>query len=69
MSPYLATIGLVVLFVADYIGIILWLMKTTDRKHEKFRFSMRNLFAGFTLAAIHLGMFAAFLAELGLHNR
>jgi uncharacterized membrane protein len=68
MSLYLATIGLIVLFIVDYIAIIAWLMNTTDRKHDRFRFSMRNLFVGFTIAAIHLGMFAAFLAEHPPHT-
>jgi hypothetical protein len=68
MSTYLATIGLVALFIVDYVAIITWLMRTTDRKHDKLRFSMRNLLAGFTIAAIHLGMFAAFLAEHSAHT-
>jgi hypothetical protein len=64
MSNYLATIGLVALFIVDYISIIAWLMRTSNIPSDKIRFSMRNLFAAFTIAAIHLGMFAAFLAEV-----
>ena len=39
-----ATIGLMLLFVADYIAIIVWLMGTADIPHHTIRFSMRGLF-------------------------
>ena len=64
MPTYLATIGLVALFIIDYVALIAWLMRTTGVQHDRFRFSIRNLFAVVTFTAIHLGMFAAFLAEL-----
>ena len=64
MTNYIATLGLIVLFVADYIGIIYWLMQTANIPFYTIRFSMRGLFAGLTFAAIHFGMFAAFLSEL-----
>jgi predicted transcriptional regulator len=64
MSAYLATIGLVVLFIVDYVAIIVWLMQTTGNDHHRIRFSMRSLFALVTVAAVHLGVFAAFVAEL-----
>jgi hypothetical protein len=66
MAIYLATLGLTFLFVADYIGIIVWLMRTADIPCHTIRFSMRGLFLVVTLVAIHLGMFAAFLSELTL---
>ena len=64
MTNDLATFGLMLLFVADYIGIIIWLMRTSDRPHQAIRFGMRGLFVAMTIAAIHFGMFAAFLSEL-----
>ena len=64
MTDYIATLGLVLLFVADYIGIIVWLMRTTSIPHQSFRFSMRGLLVAVTFVAIHLGMFTAFLSEL-----
>jgi hypothetical protein len=64
MTNYLATLALIVLFVADYIGIIYWLMQSANIPHHTIRFGMRGLFAGLTIAAIHFGMFAAFLSEL-----
>jgi hypothetical protein len=57
------------LFVADYVGIIVWLMRSADTPHHTIRFSMRGLFLGMTFVALHLGMFAAFLCELAPHNR
>jgi hypothetical protein len=69
MTNYIATFGLMSLFVADYIGIIIWLMRTADIPQHAIRFSMRGLFLGMTLVAIHFGMFAAFLSELAPHNR
>jgi hypothetical protein len=69
MTNYLATFGLMSLFVADYIGIILWLRRTTDIPHHTIRFSMRGLLVFTTVVAIHFGMFAAFLSELAPHNR
>ena len=64
MTNYIATFGLIVLFVADYVAIIVWLMRTANVSNHTIRFSMRGLFAGLTFAAIHFGMFAAFLSEL-----
>jgi hypothetical protein len=69
MTNYLATLGLMSLFIADYIGIIVWLMRGADTKHHTLRFSMRGLFLGLTFIALHLGMFAAFLSELAPHNQ
>ncbi len=64
MTNYLATLGLILLFVADYVGMIVWLMRTADTPYHNVRFSMRGLFLAVTVAAIHCGMFAAFLSEL-----
>ena len=64
MANYLATIGLMFLFVADYIGFIVWLMRTADISDHTIRFSVRGLFVIVAVVAIHLGMFTAFLAEL-----
>ena len=64
MTNYLATFGLMFLFVADYIGVIIWLMRTASIPHYTIRFNMRGLFLAVTIAAIHCGMFAAFLSEL-----
>ena len=64
MPNYIATVGLILLFVADYIAIIVWLMQTSNIPHHTIRFSMRNLFLAVTLIAIHLGIFTAFIAEL-----
>lgn len=64
MMNYLATIGLMLLFVADYIAIIVWLMRTANIPHQTIRFSMRGRFAAVAFVAIHLGMFTAFIAEL-----
>ena len=69
MTNYLATFGLMSLLVADYIGIIFWLMRTADIPFHTIRFSMRSLFIATTLAAIHFSMFAALLSELSRHNR
>ena len=69
MTNYLATFGLMSLFVADYIGLIVWLMRNADTHHHTIRFSMRGLFLGMTFVAIHCGMFAAFISELAPHNR
>jgi hypothetical protein len=64
MTNYLATIGLTFLFVADYVGIIVWLMRTASVSNHTIRVSMRGLFLALTFVAIHIAMFAAFLAEL-----
>ena len=69
MTNYLATFGVMSLLVADYIGIIIWLMRTADIPHHTIRFSMRSVFIATTLAAIHFSMFAALLSELSRHNR
>jgi hypothetical protein len=69
MTNYLATLGLMSLFVADYVGIIVWLMRTADIPHHTICFSMRGLILGMTIVAIHFGMFAAFLSELAPHRR
>jgi hypothetical protein len=69
MTNYLATLGLMSLFVADYVGTIVWLMRSADIPHHTIRFSMRGLFLGMTFVALHLGMFAAFLSELAPHHR
>jgi len=68
MTNYLATFGLTSLFVFDYIGIIVWLKRTADIPHHTIRFSMRGLFLGMTVVAIHFGVFAAFLSELAPPN-
>jgi hypothetical protein len=64
MTSYVATIGLISLFVADYIGIVVWLKRTANIPHHTIRFSMRGFLLGMTALAIHFGMFAAFLSEL-----
>jgi hypothetical protein len=69
MTNYLATIGLTSLFVVDYIGIIIWLMRTADIPRRPIRFSMRGLFLGMTVVVVHFCMFAAFLSELAPHYR
>ena len=69
MTNYLATVGLMSLFVADYVGTIVWLMRTANIPHHTIRFSMRGLFAAVTFVAIHLGMFTAFISELAPHHR
>jgi ABC-type sulfate transport system permease component len=69
MTNYLATLGLTFLFVADYVGIIVWLMRTANVSNQSIRFSMRGLFLAMTFVAIHIAMFAAFLSELAPHKR
>jgi hypothetical protein len=64
MTNYIATLGLMLLFVADYIAIIVWLMRTANIPHHTIRFSTRGMFVAMTFIAIHLGMFTAFIAEL-----
>jgi ABC-type sulfate transport system permease component len=64
MTNYFATIGLMLLFIADYTAIIMWLMRTADIPDHTIRFSMRGLFVTMTFVAIHLAMFTAFIAEL-----
>jgi hypothetical protein len=64
MPNYLATLCLMLLFVADYIAIIIWLMRTADVPNHTIRFSIRGLFVAMTVAAVHLGLMNAFLAEL-----
>jgi hypothetical protein len=69
MTNHLATFGVMSLLVADYIGIIIWLMRTADVPPHTIRFSMRSVFLAMTFVAVHCGMFAAFLSELSPHNR
>lgn len=64
MTNYLATFGLMFLFVADYIGLIVWLMRTPDIVPHTVRFGMRSLFLATTVVAIHVALFVAFLSEL-----
>jgi ABC-type sulfate transport system permease component len=64
LTNYIATIGLAFLFIADYIGIIVWLMRSANVANHTIRFSMRGLFLAMTFVAIHVAMFAAFLSEL-----
>jgi hypothetical protein len=61
---YVATLGLIVLFIADYVGIIFWLLRTGDSPQDTIRFNMRGLFAAMTIVAIHAVIFAAYLSEL-----
>jgi hypothetical protein len=64
MTNYFATLGLMFILAADYVGIILWLMRTADLPNHTIRFSMRGLFFATTIVAVHVAMFAAFLSEL-----
>jgi hypothetical protein len=64
MPNYIATVGLMLLFVVDYIAIIIWLMRTAHIPDHTIRFSMRGLFVTMTFVAIHVAMFTAFIAEL-----
>ena len=61
MTTLLAALGLVFLFIADYIGIVVWLLRTADVADQPTRFSTRGLFFAVTLVAIHLATFTAFL--------
>jgi hypothetical protein len=65
MPNYIATVGLMLLFVVDYIAFIVWLMRTAHIPNHTIRFSTRGLFVTMTIVAIHLAMFSAFIAELG----
>lgn len=64
MTNHLATLGLIFLFAADYIAIIVWLMRTPDTAPHTVRFGMRALFLATTVVSIHVALFAAFLSEL-----
>jgi hypothetical protein len=57
----LTLLGLPTLLIVDYILIIVYLMRTANQPDKSFRFSMRSLFLTMTIAAIHLGLIAAFL--------
>ena len=70
MATHLAILGLMSLFVADYIGIVVWLMRTSNaRPKETIRFSMRNLLLAVTLVSVHFGAFVAVLSEISQHSR
>jgi hypothetical protein len=69
MTSHIATLGLMVLFVADFVGFVVWLMQTSYLVHNNIRFSLRGLLIAVTLIAIHLAVYAAFLSELSPHKR
>jgi hypothetical protein len=62
MFHALAFVGLPLLFMADYLAIIIWLMQTSGKPDKPFRFSLRALLIAITIAAIHLGAISAFLS-------
>lgn len=62
MNPF-AILGLLFLFIADYVAIVYWLMRTANSPARTIRLSMRTLLIGMTVAAIHFGIFAAFLSN------
>ena len=62
MLYYLTILALPFLFLADYLAIIFWLMRSADKPQRTLRFSLRTLLAAMTLAAIHMGVFTAFLS-------
>jgi hypothetical protein len=68
MPNYLATFGLILLFAADYLGIVVWLVRTVDVPNHTIRVNMRGLFLAMIIVAIHVAMFAAFLSELAPHK-
>lgn len=65
MTTHLAILGLMSLFIADYVGIVVWLMRTTGAPaRETIRFSLRHLLLAVTLVSIHLGAFVAVISEI-----
>jgi hypothetical protein len=62
MLNFLALASVPFLFLADYVAIVYWLIATTPQRDRPIQFSIRNLFAATTIAAIHCAIFAAFLS-------
>ena len=62
MMNFLPVFGLSFVFLLDYLAIIVWLMRTANRPQRTLRFSLQTLLIAITVAAIHLGLFAAFLS-------
>jgi hypothetical protein len=63
MAHQLALIGLPLLFLADYVAIVVWLLRTSGNPGRGIQFGLRSLLVGTTLAAIHLGMITAFMSD------
>jgi hypothetical protein len=63
MAHSLALIALPLLFLADYVAIVTWLLRTAGHTHGGIHFGLRSLLVAITLAAIHLGTIAAFLSK------
>lgn len=63
MTNYLATLCLMFLFAADYIGIIVWLMRTEDTPNDTIRLTIRGLMVAVTVVAIHAALLTAFLSD------
>lgn len=62
MIDQLAIFTLPLLFVADYVAIICWLMRTGKYSPQSVRFRLRTLLIGTTIVAIHLATFSAFFS-------
>lgn len=62
MMNALSILGLPLLFLTDYLAIIIWLMRTTGEPERRVRFSLRMLLAAITIAAIHFSAISAFLS-------
>ncbi len=59
---YLALVAVLFLFMADYLAIVVWLMRTSGKSEQPVRFGMRTLFIAMTVAGVHFGILAAFLS-------
>jgi hypothetical protein len=62
MLNFLALASVPILFAADYLAVLYWLLATTPQIDRPIQFSMRTLLVASTIIAIHCGLFAAFLA-------
>jgi hypothetical protein len=53
-----AILILPILFLADYVALIYWLLRTANKPARSVRFRMRALLAAITIVAVHLAVFA-----------
>jgi hypothetical protein len=63
MAHYLALIALPLLFLADYVAIVAWLLQTAGKPTRGIHFGLRSLLVSMALAAIHLGTITAFMTK------
>ena len=62
MMHQLSLLILPVLFLADYLALVFWLLRTADAPPRELRYSMRTLLVAMTVVAVHLATFTVFLS-------